>query len=96
MPVVEQVECRVQLQHRLTSSRTRLLGRLTVELVTNSSVGVSPLLFCPPDGPAAIEYLDTLPAKARPYLLRLEIAWGLSHRELDRCRRIAIETLESA
>ena len=40
------------------------------------------LHFRPPNGPAAAEYLDTPPAIARPSLLRLEIAAGLSHREL--------------
>ena len=55
-PVVEQVECRVQLQHLLNSSHTRLLvGRLTVEPIPNPSVGVSPFLFCPPNGPAAFD-----------------------------------------
>ena len=36
-PVVEQVECRVQLQHGSTISRARRLDRLTVELVPNPS-----------------------------------------------------------
>ena len=34
-PVVDQVECRVQLQHRSNISRARLLGRLNVETVPN-------------------------------------------------------------
>ena len=35
-PVVEQFECRVQLQHYLTGLRTRLTdGRLTVESIPN-------------------------------------------------------------
>ena len=69
-PAVEQVECRVQLQHCSTSSRTRLLvGRLTIEPVLNPSVGVSSFRFCPPDGPAAVNYLDTPPSIARPSLL---------------------------
>ena len=81
-PVVEQVECRVQLQHRSTISRDRWLGGLTLELVTNPPVGVSPLLFRPPDGPAAVANRDTPPAIARPSLLRSEIATGILHREL--------------
>ena len=68
-PVVEQVECRVQLQHRSTISWARQLERLTVELVPNSPVGVSPLLFCPPDGLAAVDNSDTPPAIAQPSLL---------------------------
>ena len=80
---VDQVECWVQLQHRSTSFWTRLpVGQLTVEPVLNSPVGAYPLRFRPPDGPAAVKYLGTLPSIARPYLLRLEIAAGLSHREL--------------
>ena len=81
-PVVEQVECRVQLQHRSTISQDRQLERLTVELVPISPVGVSPFLFCFPDGPAAVDNLDTPPAIARPSLLRSEITAGLSHQEL--------------
>ena len=34
-PVVEQVECRVQLQHHLTVSQARWLGQLTVETIPN-------------------------------------------------------------
>ena len=55
-PVVEQVEFRVQLQHHSTSSRAHLLVvRLYVEPIPNPSVGVSPLLFCPADGLAAVK-----------------------------------------
>ena len=74
--MVEQVECRVQLQHRLTSSRTHLLGQITVEPIPNSPVGVFPLLFRPPDGPAAVQYLETPTDIDRTYLLGLEIAAG--------------------
>ena len=81
-PVVEQVECQVQLQHRSTICRARLLEQLTVEPVPNSPVGISPFLFCPPDGPAAVKYLNTPPAIARPSLLRSYIAAELSHREI--------------
>ena len=80
--MVKQVECQVQLQHRSTISQALLLEQITVELVPKSPVEVSPFLFCPPDGPAAVEYLDTPPAIARPSLLRSQIAEGLSHREL--------------
>ena len=81
-PVVEQVGCWVQLQHRSTISRARLIEQLTVELAPNSPVGVSPFLFCPLVGPAAVNNLDTPPAIARPYLLLSEIAAGLLHRQL--------------
>ena len=81
-PVVELAKCRVQLQHRSTVSRARLLGQLTVETLPNPPVGVSPFRFRPPDGPAAIAARDMPPAIAWPSLLRLEIAVGLSHREL--------------
>ena len=77
---IEQVECRVKLQHRSTISWARLIGRLTVEPVPNSPVGLSPFLFFPPHIPAAVEYLDTPPAIARPSLLRSEIVAGLLHR----------------
>ena len=80
--MVEQVECRVQLHHRSTVSRARLLEQLTIEPVPNYPVGVSPFLFCPPDGLATVEYLDTPPAIARPSLLQSDIAAGLLHREL--------------
>ena len=80
--MVEQVECRVQLQHLSTSSQTRLLEQLTVEPILNILIGVYPFLFCPPDGPAAIKYIDTPPDIARPYPLQLEIVAGLSHQEL--------------
>ena len=80
--MVEQVECRVQLQHRSTISWARRLGQLTVETIPKPPVGVSPFLFCPPDGPAAVEYIDTPPAIARLSLLRLEIAAGLSHQDI--------------
>ena len=84
-PVAEQVDCRVQLQHRSTSSWTRLLvGRLTVEPKPNPSIGVSPFLFCLPNDPDAIGYTDTTPAIARPYLLISDISAeslnGSSHR----------------
>ena len=80
---MEQVECWVQLHHCSTSSRNRLLvGRLTIEPVPNSPLGVSPFRFCPPDGPAAVKYLNMPPAIARPSLLRSEIAAGFSHQEL--------------
>ena len=79
---MEQVKCRVQLQHLSTISWDRRLERLIVELVPNSHVGVSPFLFCPPDSPAAVEYLYMPPAIAQLYLLRSEMAAGLSHREL--------------
>ena len=72
----------MQLQHRSTISRARLLEQLTVEPVPNSPVGVSPFLFRPPDGPAAVEYLNTPPAIAQPFLIRSEIAAGILHREL--------------
>ena len=80
--MVKQVECQVQLQHRSTISLARLLERLTVEPEPNSPVEVSPFLFRPPCGPSDVEYLDTPPSIARPYLLRSEIAAGLLHREL--------------
>ena len=80
--MVEQVECRVHLQHCLTISWARLLEQLTVELVPNSPLGVSPFLFRPPDDLAAVEYINTPPAIDLPSLLQLEIAAGLSHREL--------------
>ena len=49
---MEQVECWVQLQHRSTSSRTRLLvGRPTVEPVLNSHIVVSPFRSCPCPSP---------------------------------------------
>ena len=67
--MVEQVEFQVQLQHRLTIFWASRLERLTVELVPNSPVGVSPLLFLPPDGLAAVNNLDTPQAIARPSLL---------------------------
>ena len=76
-PLVEQVECRVQLQHRSTVSQTRLLdGGLTVEHIPNSSVRVSSFRFCPPDEPAAVKQPDTLSAIARPSLLRSEVSAG--------------------
>ena len=54
-PVLEQVKYRVQLQHRLTSLRTRLTdGRLTVETIPNPPIGVSPFRFRSPDEPAVI------------------------------------------
>ena len=82
-PTVKQVECQVQLQHRLTSYCTHLLvGKLNVEPVPNSPVGVSPFLFRSPNGPAAVEYLDTPPAISWPSLIQLEITAGLLHREL--------------
>ena len=68
-PVVEQVECRVQLQHRLTISWARWLGQLTVETIPKPPVGVSPFCFRPPDGLAAVANRNTLPAIARPSLL---------------------------
>ena len=71
--VVEQFEFRVQLQHRPTSSWTHLVGRLTVEPIPNSPVGVSPFLFCPTDGLAAVEYLDTSPAIAQPSTTRTHL-----------------------
>ena len=40
------------------------------------------LPFCPPDGPAAVKYLDTPPSIARPSLLRLKVAAGILHWEL--------------
>ena len=46
-PVVEQVKCRVQLHHRSIRSQTRLLWRLTVELIPNYPIGVSPFRFFP-------------------------------------------------
>ena len=49
-PVVEQVECRVQLQHHLTGLRTCLLdGRLTIEPIPTPLVGVYAFLFFSPD-----------------------------------------------
>ena len=81
-PVVEQFECRVQLQHCSTVSRARWLGRLTVETLPNPPVGVSIFLFRPPDGPAAAADRDTPPAIAWPSLIRLETAAGLSYQEL--------------
>ena len=81
-PNAEQIECQVQLHHRLTIARARRLDRLTVELLPNSPVGVSPLLFRPPDGPAAVNNLDTPPDIAQPSMLRSEIAAGISHWEI--------------
>ena len=69
-PMVEQVECWVQLQHHSTISWARLLELLTIKPVPNSPVGVSSFLFLPPDGLAAVEYLDTPPAIDWPYLLQ--------------------------
>ena len=80
--VEEQVQCRVQLQHRSTISWARLIERLTVEPVSKSPVGVSPFLFRYPNDPAAVKYLDTPPAIARPSLFRSEIAAGLLHQDL--------------
>ena len=70
----------VQLQHCLTISRDRWLGRITVENIP--PVGVSPFFFRPPDGPAAVANRNTPPAIARPSLLQSEIAAGLLHQEL--------------
>ena len=53
-PVVEQVDFRVQLQHRLTISWARWIEQLTVELLPNSPAGVSPFLFCPRNGPVIV------------------------------------------
>ena len=72
----------MQLQHHLTISQACLLEQLTVELVPNSPVEVSPFIFCPPDGPAAVEYLDMPIAITWPSLLQSEIAEGFLHREL--------------
>ena len=45
-PVVEKVECRVQLKHHSTGLHTCLIdGRLTVELIPNLFVGFSPFRF---------------------------------------------------
>ena len=82
VPMLEQFECRVQMQHHSTNSWARLLEQLTVELVPTSPVGVSPFLFSPPDGPSAVEYLNMPPAIARPSLLRSEIVAGIFHRDL--------------
>ena len=71
----------MKLQHRSTISWAYRLERLTVELVPKFPVGVSPFLFHPPDGPAAVDNLDTPPDLARPSLLRSEIAAGILHRE---------------
>ena len=79
---MEQVKCKVQLQRCSTISQACRIEQITVELVPNSPVGVSPFLFCPPDGLAAVAYRDTPPAIAWPSLLRSEIAAGLLHREL--------------
>ena len=49
---------------------------------TKPPIGVSPFLFCPLDGRAAVADCNTPSAIARPSLLRSEIAAGLSHREL--------------
>ena len=49
---------------------------------TKPPVGVSPFHFRPTDGPAAVADRDTPLAIARPSLLRLEIAEGISHRDL--------------
>ena len=49
---------------------------------TKPPVGVSPFLFCPPDGPAAVANCDTLPAIAWPYLLQSVITAGLLYQEL--------------
>ena len=59
-----------------------MIERLTIEPVPNSPVGVSPFLFCPPVGLAAVKYLDIPPAIAQPSLLRSEISAGLLHQEL--------------
>ena len=54
-PMVEQVKFRVQIQHRLTGLQTRLTDeRLTVELIPNNPVGVSPFHFRLPDDLAAV------------------------------------------
>ena len=45
-------------------------------------VGVSPFLFSPPDGLAAVTNLDMPPDIARPSLLQSEITEGLLHQEL--------------
>ena len=82
-PVVEQVKCRVHLQHCSTIFQACLLERPTVEPVPNFPVGVSPFLFCPPDGPAAVDYLNTPPATARPSLIQSEIPEGISHQDLS-------------
>ena len=81
-PVMDQVKCRVQLQHCSTISWARRLERLTIELVPNSPVGVFPFLFRPPDGPAAVDNIDTPPAISWPSLLRSDIAVWLSYQEL--------------
>ena len=65
-PMVEQVECQVQLQHRSTISRAHLLERIIVEPVPKSPVGVSPFLFRPPNplGPLAPPLALLSPAPA--------------------------------
>ena len=43
-PVLEHVECHVQLQHHLIGLQTHLLdGQLTIEYIPNLPIGVSPL-----------------------------------------------------
>ena len=72
----------MQLQHCLTIYWARRLVQLTLENIANSPVGVSPFLFRPPNGLAAVADRDTPSAIARQSLLRSEIAVGLSHRDL--------------
>ena len=82
-PIVEQVECQVQLQHRSTGSRNRLIdGQLTVEPISTPPIGVSPFRFRHTDDPAAVRYPNTPLSIAHPSLLRLEVAVGLSHWDL--------------
>ena len=76
-PMVEQVECQVQLKHCSTISQDHRLGLLTVETLPNPRRSFS--LFCPPNGPAAVTNGDTPPAIAQPSLLQLEIAVGISN-----------------
>ena len=71
-PVVEQIKCRVQLQHLSTISRAHRLERLTVELVPNSPVG----------GLDAVDNLNTPPAIAWRSLIRSDIIAGLLHQDL--------------
>ena len=44
-PVVEQVKCRVQLQHRSTVSQAHRLRRLTVETIPNPPYEFLPSVF---------------------------------------------------
>ena len=65
-PIVEQGEYLVKLQNRKTFIWSWLTGVLTVEPLTLSTVGVFPILFCPPDVPASVEDSNAPPAIVQP------------------------------